>query len=245
MVMMVLSLDERELGAVDGERDGADDEHTVEDLLVRRVDAGDREADAQHVMMSTPITVRPMPPNPPVIAVPPTTMAATTGRRRESARVGAPLKVRPTSMTPAKPAQAPETTKTAIFVAATGTPASSAADSELPIAMSHRRTGVKLSTRANTATIAAAMSTELGTRRSPMRVKVQSSVVPVTPMVAAPETTSATPDHTASPPSVTRNEGTCAVTWIAPCTSPASAQTITTSATERPRRRTGRRRPGT
>ena len=44
--------------------------------------------------------------------------------------VGLPLKLRDTSMTAARPAQAPDTVNAAILTRSTGVPASRAADSE-------------------------------------------------------------------------------------------------------------------
>ena len=92
-------LDDRDLRPVEGERDGDDDDRAVEDLLVgrrrRRRSTGPTRSS---VTTSAPASVRHRLPWPPVIAVPPTTIAATAGSSRMSASVGPPLKLRATSM---------------------------------------------------------------------------------------------------------------------------------------------------
>ena len=83
---------------------------------------------------AAPTAVRPMPPSPPVIAVPPTMTDAIAGRSSWFARLGEPLESRAARIVPASAARSPLAAKAMIFVRSTSTPAAHAAGSPAPIA---------------------------------------------------------------------------------------------------------------
>ena len=86
------------------------------------------------VTVRTPIKVRPRPPEPPDIAVPPISTAAMLGSSRLSAIVGLPLAVRGTIAAPARPENKPLSAKTKVLTRPTKMPDNCAARGLAPIA---------------------------------------------------------------------------------------------------------------